>query len=204
MDQQTQAVDSISFARVLVEGYKISPRNWLYTSVEKLQQKQFKNEHCIRQGMLKLVSLQQRVDGTYNRRLYDLTKDSREVMNLVNVPRFKPDVYEMQRRLDQYIGPRTRPEAPHCNLAYCGSPQAIADALMQTSTVQSLDAYSCERQATDNFAATTDGKGVVSILVTVGCGYWVICYGAARLIHVRAVPRDKVVCVCVCVWILRG
>ena len=159
VDQQAQAVDSISFAQVLVDGYKISPRHWLYTSVEKLQQKQFKNEHCIRQGTLKLVSLQQRVGGSFNRRLYDLEKDPREVMNLINVPKYNADIYEMQRRLDQYIGPQTRPEAPFCNLAYCGSSQAIAEAQVKPSAQEGLGVDSCDGDAIPTVATTNDGEG---------------------------------------------
>ena len=60
VDQQEQAVDSISFARVLVDGYKFSPREWLYTTLEPPNHKgkADSKEHAIRKGSLKLISLQ--------------------------------------------------------------------------------------------------------------------------------------------------
>ena len=129
VDQRLQAVDSISFAPVLVDGYQASPRHWLYTTAESLVDwtEALGKEHAIRKGSLKLISLQKAVDGTYQRRLYNLADDLKEERDLISRPRYQKDVKEMIKRLAAYAGPGTRYTAPLCNLQNCGSAQMLAD-----------------------------------------------------------------------------
>ena len=125
VDQRHQAVDSISFARVLVDDYKASPRHWLYTTVEKVMKRStaLGRQHAIRKGSLKLISLQQPVGGVYHRKLYNLTEDLTEERNLISDTMYQEDVREMITRLAAYAGPAPRFTAPFCNLRNCGSVQ---------------------------------------------------------------------------------
>ena len=94
VNQQNQAVDSISFARVLVDGYQGSLRHWLYTTMEAPNKvnKALGREHAIRKGSLKLISLQHPIGGNFHRRLYDLSTDLKEQHNLISDERYKLDV----------------------------------------------------------------------------------------------------------------
>ena len=162
VDQQEQAVDSISFARVLVDGYKFSPREWLYTTLEPPNHKgkADSKEHAIRKGSLKLISLQQIVNGSYNVQLYDLSTDLKEERNLISagggIPRqYRKDVANMWKRLDEYAGPSTRPNAPLCNLDYCGSVQMLIDERIRKIKIPAsiTPVSSCPEQST--MAVTT-------------------------------------------------
>ena len=88
-------------------------------------------EHAIRKGSLKLISLHHPKDGNFHQRLFDLSTDLKEQHNLISDARYKEAVTEMLQRLIMYTGPDTLPDAPFCNLKYCGSPQAFAHARLQ-------------------------------------------------------------------------
>ena len=143
-------MDSISFARGLVDGYKGSFRHWLYTTTEKPDDanKALGTEHAIRKGSLKLISLQEKVNDTFHRRLYDLSTDLKEEHNLIVDDSYKDDVTEMLQRLIMYVGPTPRPDAPFCNLEYCGSTQAWVDEKLQKYTFQVAKAFQCYEQRT--------------------------------------------------------
>ena len=162
VNQQKQAVDSISFARVLVDGYKFSPREWLYTTLEPPNHKgkADSKEHAIRKGSLKLISLQESVGGSFHMELYDLSTDLKEERNLISagggIPRqYRKDVANMWKRLDEYAGPNTRPNAPSCNLKYCGSAQMLIDEGIRKSKIptSTTTVSSCPDQNT--WATTT-------------------------------------------------
>ena len=157
VNQQEQAVDSISFARVLVDGYKFSPRYWLYTAMEapNRQNKALGKQHAIRKGSLKLISLQESVGGSFHMELYDLSTDLKEERNLISDKQYRKDVAVMLKRLDEYGGPNTRPNAPSCNLKYCGSAQMLIDEGIRKSKIptSTTTVSSCPDQNT--WATTT-------------------------------------------------
>ena len=156
VNQQEQAVDSISFTHVLVHGYKFSPRHWLYTTMEAPNDSEkLGNEHAIRKGTLKLISLQRSVNGLFHRQLYDLSTDLMEERNLITKQKYKNDVKEMKERLTEYVGPHTNPSAPFCNLKYCGSARMLADEKTRQNTISTsaTPVSSCLDQRT--WASTT-------------------------------------------------
>ena len=125
VDQARQAVDSISFAQTLLQDPDLSRRQWLYTSFDKPPGKNLTDEHTFRYGNLKLISYQQEKEGakfgnTFNRRLYNLSSDLKETRNLVDKPEYQDVLALMIRKLEKYAGPRTRANAPFCNIDYCG------------------------------------------------------------------------------------
>ena len=154
VDQEKQAVDSISFARVLIDDYKGSPRHWLYTAMESpnFMNKALGREHAIRKGSLKLISLQKKIGDVYLRRLYDLSTDLKEKRNLLAKPRYRDVIAEMGKRLDAYGGPDTKPNGPFCNLEHCGSAQMIADEKKKTNKAPN-PSTSCQ---TISFDTTTE------------------------------------------------
>ena len=156
VDQKEQAVDSISFARVLVDGYKFSPRYWLYTAAEapNFTDKAVGREHAIRKGSLKLISLQKSIGGSMQRHLYDLSTDLMEERNLISDQKYRKDIAEMKKRLGEYAGPFTKPKAPFCNLEYCGSARMKADEKKRKNKIStSSPVSSCPDQST--WATTT-------------------------------------------------
>ena len=155
VDQQEQAVDSISFTHVLVHGYKISPRHWLYTTMEAPNDSEkLGNEHAIRKGTLKLISLQRSVNGLFHRQLYDLSTDLMESRNLISNQKYRKDIADMKKRLSEYAGPFTKPKAPFCNLEYCGSARMKADEKKRKNKIStSSPVSSCPDQST--WATTT-------------------------------------------------
>ena len=165
VNQQEQAVDSISFVRVLVDDYKHSPRYWLYTTMEAPNRvnKALGKQHAIRKGSLKLISLQESVDGSFNMELYDLSTDLKEERNLISDKRYKKDVAEMLKRLDEYGGPHTRPNAPPCNLKYCGSAQMLADEKNRKDKISTDAVSSCPDPST-----TTDSQSEITTAINTG------------------------------------
>ena len=173
VNQQKQAVDSISFVRVLVDGYKFSPRNWAYTAMEapNYANKALGREHAIRKGSLKLISLQKSVGGSFHMQLYDLSTDLKEERNLISDKQYSNDVDEMWKRLAEYVGPDTRPDAPFCNLKYCGSAQMLADEKKRGEknmvSTSSLIDFPCPEQST-RATTTSNSQSKSTNAITTG------------------------------------